>query len=252
MNADRAEAAFWAAFLRNRNVEAGTAADGAVPVAGGYAISVAGTSYQMALAAGSTRPLTSEDLEVLGAFYGARDVPVRIELREEHLDRDYELFERSGYAIEAEPVALLEANAGPQPPVPGIAVDVTGDRAGWAALLVGRADANDADAALQLRSAQVSAAAASALFVARLDNAVAGVGALGIAGDLAFLYSGAVLPEFRRRGVHRALLAARLAYAARRGAARAAMKALAASPSERSALRAGFVRTATLRRAHGN
>ncbi len=43
MNAARAEAAFWSAFLRNRNVDAGTSADGALPVAGGFALCLAGT-----------------------------------------------------------------------------------------------------------------------------------------------------------------------------------------------------------------
>ena len=54
---DRVAALLWAAFLRNRNVDAGTAGDGAIPVAGGYAIYVAGTHLDHALGAGTTRPL---------------------------------------------------------------------------------------------------------------------------------------------------------------------------------------------------
>ncbi len=247
MNADRAEAAFWAGFLRNRNVEAGSAADGAVAVAGGYAISVAGTRYQMALAVGSTRALTADDLEVLAAFYGLRGVPTRIELREEALERDRPLLERTGYSVEDGAIAVLEAPAGPQPVNGAIAVRVTADRGAWTALAAA-AFGEGAAPAEQRRSAEIAAAAASAVFVAEIDGVPAGVGALGIAGEIAFLYSGAVLPAFRGHGVHGALLRARVAFAASRGAANTALKVRAGSASERSVRRAGFAPTATLRR----
>ncbi len=247
MNADRAEAAFWAAFLRNRNVEAKSAADGAIAVAGGYAISIGGTVYQMALAVGSARPLAADDLDVLAGFYGLRGVSTRLELREEALERDWALLERSGYTVDEGSIALLEAPAESQPPVRAIAVRVTADRGAWAALAA-QAFADGAAPAEQLRSAQIAAAAATAVFVAEIDGVKAGVGALGIAGEIAFLYSGAVLPAFRGRGVHGALLRARVAFAAGRGAGRTALKAQKGSTSERSALRAGFTPSAALRR----
>jgi GNAT superfamily N-acetyltransferase len=57
-----------------------------------------------------------------------------------------------------------------------------------------------------------------------------------------------VLPAFRRRGVHQALLAARLAIAHERGATAAALKTVADSPVERSATKLGFARTGLHRR----
>ena len=246
--ADRVEAAFWAGFLRNRNVEAGTADDGAVPVAGGYAISVAGSLYQMALAIGSTRAVTAEDLTVLAAFYGERGAPVRIELREETLARDGTLLQASGYVADEARITLLEAPAAPVAVDGAFRVQPTGDVATWVSLTSGCFA--DEPAAVHVRSAQVGAAAAAALFVAEVDGVPAGGGAVGIAGDTAFLYSGCVSPAYRGRGVHGALLRARIAFAASRGAARVALKALAGSPSERSALREGFTPVATLRRLH--
>jgi len=248
MNADRAEAAFWAGFLRNRNVEAATADDAAIPVAGGYAISVPGTVYQLALAVGSSRPLTEDDLRIVDAFYRAREALPRIELREEALARDRTVLADGGYDAEELAITLLEAPAARFPDDPAIRVRATTDRAGWVAL-ASAGFAGDGDPAPHVRTAQVGAAAASGLFVAEIDGTPAGAGAAGIAGDVAFLYSGTVLPAFRGRGVHGALLRARLSYAVSRGATRGALKALAGSSSERSAKRAGFVPTATLRRA---
>ena len=80
MNVDRIEAAFWAAFLRNRNVDAATAGDGAVAVAGGYALCAAGTLVTYAVGAGAARPLRADDFEVVEGFYGARGLPARFEL----------------------------------------------------------------------------------------------------------------------------------------------------------------------------
>ncbi|HEV2740851.1 MAG TPA: GNAT family N-acetyltransferase, partial [Candidatus Elarobacter sp.] len=67
----------------------------------------------------------------------------------------------------------------------------------------------------------------------------------------ALMWSGAVLPAFRRRGVHQALLAARLALAHERGATAAAFKTTAGSPAEHSAAKLGFARTGLRRRVHG-
>ena len=48
------------------------------------------------------------------------------------------------------------------------------------------------------------------LFLARVDGAPAGAAVLSIHGDIGYLAAGSVLPAFRGRGVHAALIAARL------------------------------------------
>jgi ribosomal protein S18 acetylase RimI-like enzyme len=248
VNADRAEAAFWAAFLRNRNVEATTAGDGAVAVAGGYALCVMGTYHQIALAIGATRALRDDDLAVLQAFYGRRGLPVRLEVREDVLERDLELFKGADFEIAGDRLALLEASAIPDEPSSPIRVRSIGDRAAWVRLVT-RAFAEDHSPDDEhRRSAEISAAAATRLFVAEIDGVPAGAGAVGISGDVAYLYSAAVLPEFRRRGVHRALLRARVAFGAEQGASHSAFKTVEGSDAEHSGLSAGFTRTAVLRR----
>jgi GNAT superfamily N-acetyltransferase len=251
----RAEAAFWAGFLRNRNVDGGTALDGAIPVAGGYALYAAGTALDCALGAGTTRPLEADDLAVVEEFYAARAHPAQFELDEAVLARDGALFRDRGYTGGSRTLAVLEgptAAAGPPPGDGAVAVRTTTDRRAWAALAA-RALADGPDEADALRrTLQAAAAAAHVLTVASVDGADAGVGALVVFGDLALLCAAGVLPAHRRRGVHAALVAARLEIAHRRGAARAALKTAAGSPVERSAARFGFTQTGSrtrLRRA---
>jgi len=244
---DRA-AAFWAAFLRNRNVDAGTAGDGAIPVAGGYAIYVTGTRLDFALGAGSTRALRADDLTVVEEFYAARAHPARFELDEAVLARDGALLRARGYAEEDETLAVLEGPVAAAAPPGSVTVRTTTNRRAWTELAA-RAFQYDADdAAVMRRTLQTTAAAAHVLVIASLDGDDAGAAALGISGDTALLWSAAVLPAFRRRGVHQALVAARLAIAHERGASAAALKTVADSPVERSAQKFGFARTALRRR----
>jgi len=247
MNADRAEASFWAAYLRNRNVDLGSADDGAVPVAGGYALCAVGTHYQLGLAVGSARPLTDDDVRVLESFYARRKLPVRLEVRDEVLSRDRALLEAHGYDVDDLRLDLFESSALPAAGPSNVVVHPAGSRARWARL-VARAFADGGEPDEKTRRSAELIAAASRLFVAEIDGVPAGGGALAIAGDVAFLFSGAVLPQFRGRGVHRALLHARAAFGASHGTARAAFKTVERSPAARSAERAGFERAMTLRR----
>jgi GNAT superfamily N-acetyltransferase len=106
------------------------------------------------------------------------------------------------------------------------------------------------DLAVLRRTLETAAAAAHVLLIATLDGEDAGTGAFRISGETALMMNGAVLPAFRRRGVHQALVAARLAVAQERGATWAAIKTVADSPVERSAVKLGFTRTGLRRRVH--
>ena len=245
---DRAAALFWAAFLRNRNVDAGTAGDGAIPVAGGYAIYVSGTRFDFALGAGSTRALRDDDLTVIEEFYAARAHSARLELDEAVLARDGALLRGRGYAEEDCTLAILEVPVVAPPPPGPITVRTTTNRRAWTDLAARAFDEQPADLAVTRRTLQTAAAAAHVLVIASLDGDDAGAAALAISGETAFLCSAAVLPAFRRRGVHQALVAARLAIAHERGASGAALKTVANSPVERSAAKLGFARTGLRRR----
>lgn len=77
--------------------------------------------------------------------------------------------------------------------------------------------------------------------VAWLDGAPAGMGLMGTELGVAMLFSGATLPQQRRRGVQSALLAARLHLAAQHGADFASVNVTPGSGSERNVRRTGFV-----------
>jgi GNAT superfamily N-acetyltransferase len=249
MIADRAAASLWAAFLRNRNVDAGTALDGAVPVAGGYAIYVAGTHLDYAVGAGTTRPLRDDDLAVVEEFYAARGRPSRFELDEAVLARDGDLLREHGYAEEEATLAVLEGPASAVVPAPSrVTVRTTTDRRAWTQLATRAFADTSADAALLRRTMETEAAAAHVLVIASLDRQDAGAAALAMYGELALLYGAAVLPAFRGHGVHKALVGARLTIAHTRGATRATLKTTPDSPVERSATHFGLVRTGLRRR----
>jgi GNAT superfamily N-acetyltransferase len=245
---DRVEAALWAAYLRNRNVDAGTAGDGAIPVAGGYAIYVADSMLDFAVAAGSTRPLREDDLAVVEEFYRARAHPGRFELDETVLERDGDVLRGRGYVVEDLTLAILEGPTLAAAPPSPIAVRTTTNRRGWTDLAT-LAFADGAPPGDALRhTLEASAAFAHVLCVASVDGQDAGVAGLAVYDDLALLVSGAVLPAFRGRGVHTALFGARLALAHARGATRAAVKAVPGSAVERASHHFAFVRTGIRKR----
>jgi hypothetical protein len=241
--AERAEAAFWAAFLRNRNVDAGTAGDGAISVAGGYALCVVGTELAHTIGAGSTRALRPDDCEAVEGFYAERGLPARFELDETALHRDEALLRARGYADEPATFAILETEILSAPGAAECtAVRTTHDRRGWSDLLL-RATGRDPHAeGIAKRTALLDAAAAQVLVIASAGGDDVGTGALGIAGDTGVLYAGAVLAPFRGAGLEGALVAARLRAAADRGAGRAILKTLPGSEEERAALQFGFHR----------
>jgi GNAT superfamily N-acetyltransferase len=77
-------------------------------------------------------------------------------------------------------------------------------------------------------------------YLARVDGAVAGGAAMRIDESVALLAGAATLPEFRRRGVQRALLEARLADAARAGCELAVVVTQPGSTSQANVQRQGF------------
>lgn len=77
-------------------------------------------------------------------------------------------------------------------------------------------------------------------FLAELDGRVIGTGAIGMYDGVAILTGASTIPEARKQGAQRALLEARLAYAAQHGCDLAMMAAAPGSASQRNAERQGF------------
>ena len=245
--AGRAEATFWAAFLRNRNVDAGTASDGAVAVAGGFALCVLDTALEYTVGAGTTRPLRPDDIDVVESFYAKRRLPARFEFDEAVLRRDEPMLRERGYIDEGPVAAVLEAPVTAGDATAGVEIRTTSDRRNWAELIVHATWNDEPVPPLALRTTQIEAAAAHVLVIASIAGEDAGGGALGIVGDTVFLYAAGVMPAFRGKGVYGELIAGRLRLAMERGAERAILKTEPDATAERVAMRHGFART-TLRR----
>lgn len=249
MSPDPAAAAFWAGYIRNRNVDERTAADGALPVAGGYALYVAGTQFDRVLGAGWDGPLQPDDFAVVEEFYAARGAPPSFELSRDAVERDATALAERDYRIDEDDASAIYEIAVPPPASePAIAVRTTRNRRAWVALLELAFNDGSDEAGLR-RTLQFLAAGASILTIASLDGRDVGAGGILIIGEFALLIAGGVLPDARRQGVHGALVTARLRIAHDRGATRAAVKAVPGSPVERTAARAGFTRTALTVRA---
>lgn len=248
MNVDRAEAAFWSTWIRNRNVDAGSADDGAISVAGGFALCLTGTEITCALGVGTTRPLRPDDCAVIGEFYAGRGLPASLALHEAVRERDGALLREAGYVERDPPLAVLEAPTASAPAAPErqtIAVRLTTDRRAWTelALRAGAGEPPAPDPARTVRTVHATAASAHGLFIASIGGVDAGAAAATLAQDYVLLSAGSVATAHRRRGVHRALLAARLAFGRERGAVTGALTVAPDSPAERSAAAAGFARS---------
>jgi hypothetical protein len=78
------------------------------------------------------------------------------------------------------------------------------------------------------------------LYMAKVDGAVAGGGAIFVRDGIAGLFGASTLMEFRRRGVQRELIRVRMEAARRAGCEIALTFARPGSISERNLLRTGF------------
>jgi GNAT superfamily N-acetyltransferase len=249
--AERAEAAYWATYARNIPTSGDTRDTGAVPVAGGYAICLQDSSIDYGLGVGIARPLREDDLRIVDEFYGHRGLASRLDLHPTVAERDAALVNRWGYQS-AGAMTMLEREIGSDIAIPaGLAMEnLTSRRLEWIDVVVAGLTDSIAPSDLERarRTTRVCANAAHALVAVRIDGKLAGGGALGVTGDAAFLFCGSTLPEFRRRGVHTALIAARLALGRSRGATFAFMTAPPGSAALESAQGAGFTATYVRRR----
>ncbi len=78
------------------------------------------------------------------------------------------------------------------------------------------------------------------LYLAEVDGAPAGAAVLSMHGDVGYLAAGSVLPQFRGRGLHAALIAARLDRCRARHCRLVTVSAAWGSQSQRNLQRAGF------------
>jgi ribosomal protein S18 acetylase RimI-like enzyme len=188
-------------------------------------------------------------LDAIDAFFDRAGRPARIELSPYAHPAFLPLLRARRYGVEGfrdvlvRPLGRGADAAVDRPEVQIERVDVADDDALLAAMqVVGRGFADGAepmpkDIAVGLRVARQPGAM---LFQARIDGAAAGGGTVVVSRDRAVLLGASTLPEYRRRGVQRALMLARLADAVERGAKLATIQAAPGVSTRTNAERLGF------------
>jgi len=101
----------------------------------------------------------------------------------------------------------------------------------------GHAEPNDEDL---LAAAVAVATPSTAVFIALSGDEPVACGAVQAHGSLALIFAGGTVPEARRLGAHRALVAARLAWAAEMGCSTVVVQMAQGAPSAANLRRAGF------------
>jgi len=202
---------------------------------------------------GMRAELTEEGLDRIEDFYRQRGAPVFHEVSPLSDIAVHQMLCRRGYwPVEMSSVMYRMLDVGPAPAGEGWVGD--GDEGGLLTRAVGRAELGDwaklsasgwsefpEYSGLMYDLALVAASRDGSLsFVAEIDGQPVGTAGLSIVDGVALLTGASTLPEFRRRGVQRRLLEARLADAAARGCQLAMVCALPGSASQRNAERAGF------------
>lgn len=239
------------AGLEERRAAAGIAAvaDEAQPVAGGQACFAGPDAWAtQAVGMGLAGPVPPEEVDRLVAFYADRGVAAPVELCPYVHPSLVDALDGAGFTLRGMETVLARSLATLDlPEVLDVAVCVV-DQADAEAIadqvdLCMRGFFAPADPPTVFASLgrKVAAQPGTCSVVATVEGEPAGAAAVEVRGEIAALFSASVLPRFRRRGVHRALLAARLVEAARGGAVEAVVHGEPGGATERGALRLGFV-----------
>ena len=225
------------------------AGDVTLPVAGGLA-SFAGidSPVTQAFGLGLNAPVTESDMAGMEEFYRAHGSPVNIETCPLADPSLLKLLNERGYRpIEYSNVLTREltdddTRARPDPSSKVRVRRPAQDEAESYSLVVAKSFFENTDISPEFLSIFTSCfhAAGAFFFLAEVDGVPAGGGMMSIHQGVASLGGAGTLPEFRNRGVQKALLLARLAVAAESGCDLAMVAANPGSGSQRNVERLGF------------
>lgn len=222
-----------------------------VEIAGGIACySGPGSWCNMAAGLGMSGPVTEHDLDRLDAFFRDHGVSGRVELSPYAHAALAPALARRGFGL-VRFENLLAAELSPDdPPAPGPlgpeGLELRLARGGEEELFVRTAASGfmapdqpipEGDLAVGLR---MVAHPAVISVLALLDGAAIGAASAEVRGPICALFGASVRPAWRGKGVHGAMLQARLTLARARGASLATIGSMPGEPTERTAARAGF------------
>jgi hypothetical protein len=242
---ERAEGSANAGFVEAR--ERLNPSNGAawIEVAGTYAMfDGAESPVTQTFGLGMFAPVTGQDLDRIETFFRERGAPIHHEvspLADPSVwpllsERRYVPFEFTNVMFQDLPVSLPESCSDIR-----VRIATAGDADRWiAAATEGWSETEGLADYISEMMRVVSMSSGVSLFLAELDSRIVATGALNIQGDVALLAGASTIPRARRLGAQRALLYARLLYAAQEGCDIAVMGALPGSSSQRNAERQGF------------
>jgi GNAT superfamily N-acetyltransferase len=221
-------------------------------VAGGRAIFTGADLFtNRAMGLGLSGPVSSDDLERIETFYAERGVPSEIEIAS-MVDRSLlRLLGQRGYRllrfrnIYAQALSALEAPGAAPEDRSAVAATREVDEstaAAWSTtLLDGFEYTQTADRdRVATWNRMVRSLLGMTALIALIDGEPVGAASVMVLGATAVLGGAATRPAYRRRGVQRALIEARLVVAARAGCELAVVTADPGSSSGRNAERTGF------------
>lgn len=223
---------------------------GFASVAGGSAVFVVPRNLvSRAAGLGLAGPVEASDVEAVERFYRGRDDEARIVVSPFADPSLHAHLGERGFRLADLDVVLVRGLGPDEPlPEPDPSVDVrragVDDAAAW--VRASRAGFTPPGEAPDLEHAPIFEAtfhAPSLTFLtACVAGRVAGTAGLHVHGATAHLFADSTLPELRGRGVHAALIAARLALAREAGCDLAFAATAAGGGSQRNYARAGFTR----------
>jgi GNAT superfamily N-acetyltransferase len=221
-----------------------------VSVAGGYGgFGGVDSPLTQAFGLGLNGPLTDSDMARMEDFYQSHGAPVNVETCPLADPTLLKLLNERGYRpIEYSNVSIRELDAADSRiwPDPAIKVQVRtpepNEAEAYCVVVIKSFFENLQEVSPQILDIFTSCfhAANSFFFLAELDGAAAGGGMMSIHQGVASFGGAGTLPEFRNRGVQKALLLARIAAAARAGCDLAMVATGPGTGSQRNVERLGF------------
>jgi GNAT superfamily N-acetyltransferase len=197
---------------------------------------------------GFAPPVSGANLDAAETFYRDRELPVRVRVCPLADPALLRLLGERGFAVEdfmnvyARRIERRSEPLGePRSRVPGLSIRVAteAEARDWFMRQGAGGDWAEPDG-VAFMTIRCTRKEGTQLFLAWLDGEPAGAGALEVHEGVAGLMAAGTLPAFQNRGVHTALLHARLAAAAEAGCDLAVVHTRPGAASQRNVLRAGF------------
>lgn len=221
---------------------------GVLPINTGRCICVGSPAFNFAVGLGMGEPVTSAELDEVENFFRSRELPPRIDITPYTDPAFLRMLTHRGYGA-SEFTSILcfdlkkELPSAPDPDGVEVRWAGTNDCDAWVNVIVKCFFITDPGPDRRANMAALFRTSSLMRVAAVCDGTVVGAAAEMIPNDhdIAVIFASAVLPDYRNRGIHWAMLRLRLQRARDAGCRMVAVSATPGSASERNLVRCGFV-----------